>query len=171
MKTQIRKNVFETNSSSTHSICITQSDSIIKFPDCVYFNTGNFGWEYKILDSVNEKASYLYTAIMCLKKSYYYDNKTDKELESESKDRINFIKNALKKYNVESKFELCSKDYYIDHAIEAKEFINAVCSNEERLIKYLFSDKSFILTGNDNDDDCNVDIYVDYEHEEYYKGN
>lgn len=55
--------MFETNSSSTHSICITKSD-VLDIPSSVYFTTGEFGWSHQKLNSVKEKASYLYTAII-----------------------------------------------------------------------------------------------------------
>ena len=51
-----------------------------------------------------------------------------------------------------------------------REFVEAVCSDEDRLLRYLFSDKSFIMTGNDNDG-TTPHINVDYEHEEYEKWN
>ena len=42
----------------------------------------------------------------------------------------------------------------------------------EKLMKFLFSDLSFILTGNDNDGEENIpSIKVSYAHDEYYKGN
>ena len=40
---QIRNGVFETNSSSTHSICIPKKTSIKR--DSIYFGIGEYGWE------------------------------------------------------------------------------------------------------------------------------
>ena len=40
----------------------------------------------------------------------------------------------------------------VDHAIELKEFVDALLQDEELLKRYLFSKESFILTGNDNED-------------------
>ena len=57
---------------------------------------------------------------------------------------------------------------YIDHGREAEDFVKAVCSDEDTLLHYLFSDKSYVKTGNDNDDE-DVDIHVDYPHKEFYK--
>ena len=37
---QVRRGVFETNSSSTHSICITDSDALAPFPFSVKFTCG-----------------------------------------------------------------------------------------------------------------------------------
>ena len=56
---QIRKGVFETNSSSTHSICIAK-DAELTIPQSLHFSFGEFGWECDTLYSVSEKASYLY---------------------------------------------------------------------------------------------------------------
>ena len=58
MKRQIRSGVFETNSSSIHSIAIPRS---CKAVDSVSFSIGEFGWEWDEADAAN----YLYTAI-CL---------------------------------------------------------------------------------------------------------
>ena len=56
---QIRKNVFETNSSSTHSICISKAPATIG--KHISFHTGRYGWKYGCVDT----PSYLYTAILC----------------------------------------------------------------------------------------------------------
>jgi hypothetical protein len=51
-----------------------------------------------------------------------------------------------------------------------KDFTDALLADEELLKRYLFSTDSFILTGNDNEDDS-IDINVDYDYDEFYKGN
>ena len=61
MKRKIRRGTFETNSSSTHAICITKSD--VKKCDLsknVTFTHGEFGWEVEEYYGLWEKASYLY---------------------------------------------------------------------------------------------------------------
>jgi hypothetical protein len=173
MKRQIRQSCFETNSSSTHAICIA-TDTLYDIPKTVNFDFGDFGWQIDKLTSRQERANYLYT---CLG----YCNL------DELKKYIEFISNTLYKNGVEDinfeSFKLCvycwnnkteiyfePSDGYIDHGNETKKFVDTVCSNEKILLDYLFSDKSFILTGNDNDD-CDVDIHVDYPHEEFYKYN
>ena len=45
MKRQIRRGTFETNSSSTHAICIAKDDYELK--DHIDFHTGEYGWECK----------------------------------------------------------------------------------------------------------------------------
>ena len=57
----MRRNVFESNSSSCHSIAISQD----KVPNVagkhVYFGAGEYGWGQ---DCVGDTASYLHTAIV-----------------------------------------------------------------------------------------------------------
>ncbi len=61
-KRQIRQGAFETNSSSTHSICIA-TETQYNIPTSIEFNFGDFGWEVNKLTSRKAKASYLYTCI------------------------------------------------------------------------------------------------------------
>jgi hypothetical protein len=149
---KIRKNVFETNSSSTHSICIAK-DVELNIPTSIHFEFGEFGWEVNTLSSVYEKASYLYTGL--------HENGKEDEIET--------IFNILRTKGIEVTFD---EGYsgYIDHSYELNNFLYDVCSDESKLMNYLFSSLSFILTGNDNCD-CDVNINVNYPHEEYYKGN
>ena len=53
----IRKNVFETNSSSTHSISISKLNDYI-LPKEINFTFGEFGWEFSKYTSSFDKASY-----------------------------------------------------------------------------------------------------------------
>ena len=166
MKKSIRRNVFETNSSSTHSICVTKNNILDSKQDSIRFNIGEFGWEIDTLDSTQEKASYLYTGILYNEQSGLLEN----------------IKEILDKNNIEYEFqEPIYKSYewsdgkyldygYIDHGNELDDFLEEICKDEDKLMRFLFSSESFILTGNDNDD-YDVDIKVSYDHEEYYKGN
>ena len=55
---QIRAGVFETNSSSTHSIAISKKPVVIG--KSIRFGIGEFGWENDCVDT----ADYLYTAIL-----------------------------------------------------------------------------------------------------------
>lgn len=150
---QIRQNVFETNSSSTHSICVAKN-ATLDIPDSLYFEFGEFGWEHGILQSMEDKASYLYTGLM----------RTDKE-----EDFLKIVE-ILKEKGIEVSYETDFDNGYIDHAYELFNFLEDVVNDTNKLMNYLFSDLSFILTGNDNSDN-DVDIHVDYEYDEYYKGN
>lgn len=127
-------------------------------------------------NSIRAKANYLYTCLPYVAKDY---NTLIKY--------VTFIYNTLKAHGVEDitmdNFEITigtwdeidfyikpANDCYVDHGYDAAEFVKAVCTDEDRLLHYLFSKNSYVETGNDNDDD-DVNIHVDYPHEEYYKGN
>lgn len=159
---QIRRGVFETNSSSTHSICITKNTFLDRSAGYVEFEFGEFGWETRKLRSVDQKASYLYTAAV----SFDQYGKTN---------YIEKIKRILDKNDIGYEFFKRDESYtfgngYVDHSGDLNIFLEDVCNDEGKLLRYLFSSESFILTGNDNNDD-DVDIIVDYDYDEYYKGN
>lgn len=150
---KIRKGVFETNSSSTHSICIAK-DTTITLPKNLHFEFGEFGWEYDTLYSIAEKASYLYTGLIANSRN-------------EDADRIfSFLKDK----GVDVTFESGQDVGYIDHSGNLTKFLNDICSDNDKLLRFLFSDLSFIITGNDNSEH-DVDINVSYDCDEYYKGN
>lgn len=165
----IRTGVFETNSSSTHSICITKNRRCnMCLPQKLYFSCGDFGWEYKTLKTPEEKASYLYSSILCI-----YDKET-------AEGKKSLLWDMLGAEGVECEFE--TPIYYgasswcenasVDHAgtDDHSAFVERVLSNVGRLLRYLFSEESFVITGNDNGY-FDMDIAVNYPHEEYYKGN
>lgn len=166
MKRQIRSSVFETNSSSTHSIAIPKKPVIAG--EYISFNIGEFGWENDCVDTAN----YLYTAI----------------LEQDDRDELlDKLKDILNNHSIKYKFEepkyeksndgkriwLSFKCGYIDHANETRKFILAVLNDEDLLMRYLFGD-SAVYTGNDNQDDdsggCNIAnkyYWTKDEHGEY----
>ena len=173
MKRQIRQNVFETNSSSTHSICISKNAELT-IPKTLHFAFGEFGWECDTLDCIAEKASYLYTGLIA--------NNRHNDMEEivttlESKGIEIIVEKPIyeNRNYTDSNGKLVGYSSgqnigYVDHAGDMTDFLNAICIYEDKLMQYLFSPLSFILTGNDNDS-IDVDIKVDYEHDEYYKGN
>lgn len=143
MKVSIRQNVFETNSSSVHSICISKKPIKEITKGEIHFFLGEFGWEF---DKVN-KYDYLYTAIMLSDKHETYMNK---------------LRAVLEEYNVKYIFERPrysgSGDYAyldngsIDHSWDTEEFLEAIFSDVDMLLRYLFNDDSAVYTGNDNSD-------------------
>lgn len=164
MKKVIRSNVFETNSSSTHAICICTEEIPSKIPEKLYFGIGEHGWEFETLCTPEDKANYLYTAILELYGKEGY------------KEKIEHLSFALKDI-CEVEFEepiwwsYSSLEYgYIDHYDGLKEFVEDLFNNDTLLFEYLFSNKSFINKGNDNSYG-DVDFTVDYPHIKYYKWN
>ena len=166
MKTVIRRGVFETNSSSIHSICIAKEPlPELEFPKKLMFKHGEFGWEYECYRSVEGKASYLYAAIC----EIYSDKYKCEEIK-------NKLYDILSKRGIEIEFE---KEYtdefgfkvesYIDHSWELKDWLDSLLHSKKRLLNFLFSEKSYIHTGNDNSG--YYIIHENYPHEEYYKKN
>lgn len=161
MKRQVRRGVFETNSSSTHAICITKSEYRPNSFTHIDFETGEFGWENDEYDSLYSKASYLITAILGFDK-----DKADENLQK--------LKNILDNNNIEytlPKLKVDSWEFggetryyydidgYIDHSGETEDFVNDVLSDSDKLFRYLFGN-SVIITGNDNSDGFNDRMYI-----------
>lgn len=149
---QIRQGVFETNSSSTHSICIPKKTN--RTDTFVEFRIGEYGWENRRID---DTPSYLYTAIL----NAYYDEDTRNS-------KIEKLKSILNEHSIGYSFEKPKWDDswgykyldsgYVDHAGETSDFIDAVLNDGDMLLRYLFD--GVVYTGNDNQDEdpsgCNI---------------
>lgn len=152
MKYQIRKGVFETNSSSTHAICISKNHTYdeLRLPEQIEFHTDYFGWEFGTHTSPEDKASYLYSAIV---------NMNDDEYEKEA---IEYIKKVLNKKGVSAKFAKDNGEYHccIDHfgSDDMHDWLRLMLTDDSALMTYLFGD-SFVITGNDNSDEFDEEMY------------
>lgn len=159
MKRQIRRSCFETNSSSTHAICIVK-DGYEK-ADYVDFHIGEFGWEFDTYNDVYSRASYLITAIFNSDKDYA-DEKLQQLKNILDDNHIEYVipEPKVNSWEYDGKTRYYYDIYgYIDHVGETREFIEAVLSDSDRLMRYLFGD-SIIITGNDNDDTYSDRMYV-----------
>lgn len=148
MKRQIRSSVFETNSSSTHSIAVPRSANN---PSYISFHTDEFGWELYEADA----ADYFYTAI-------YVTSDTEEELEENIKKledalkehKINYDYNEPKTHiwhdNYDGKDYLILDDGYIDHGGELKDFVRELLNDSDKLVRFLSG--GLVFTGNDNSD-------------------
>lgn len=158
MKKQVRCNVFETNSSSTHAICISKDcQTIQKPPKHITFRHREFGWENKKYTTMESRASYLYQAIC----DVYYGSE-EKEI------ILDRLKNTLLEKGISCDFsenKLKYSDGHIDHAEELDLWLEAIFDDEEKLFTFLFGD-SFIITGNDNDYDYMEAMYDELKPEE-----
>jgi hypothetical protein len=167
MKRQIRRSVFETNSSSTHAICITKGG--YEKHDYIEFHIGEFGWEVDTYNDVYSRASYLITAIFGSNKDYA-DKKLQQLKDILDNNNIEYVipTPEIKSWEYNGEIEYYYNiDGYIDHAGETREFVEAVLSDSDTLFRYLFGD-SMIITGNDNGDGYSDRMYV-YEGEEVTK--
>ena len=138
---QIRNGVFETNSSSTHSIAIPRNwDSKISGN---YFRIGEFGWSFDVVDP----ADYFYTAI--------YETS---ETMAEAEEKLKRLKDILEYNDIDYNFEevdceeyngwLSLKNGYIDHGYELKDFVDMLLNDGDKLVRFLSG--GLVFTGNDN---------------------
>lgn len=137
-----RTSVFETNSSSTHSISIAPGNSLFSSispngSGQIILTGGEFGWEWVKYNDSLTKANY--AAVMALNDD----------------DRKTMLEEVIKTHTgaKEVIFDL-STDYnssswsYIDHQSVGK--LDEIFSSETSLKNFLFNDKVFLCTGNDN---------------------
>lgn len=185
---QIRKNTFETNSSSTHAIAIPKTldpDDFTSFINnnsywSLEFKAEFFGWDIKKVNHLN----YLYTAI-CLKcieriqvgvdEANYpiYKYIFNKDYSKATK----YIGKILKEYSIKYKFrkpdpDRCWEIWGIDHAECLDDFLNAVFKDKTSLLKYLVN--GIVYTGTDNLSDGDIAIYdLDFgpNFDTYHKNN
>ena len=151
---QIRDNVFETNSSSTHSLCISKEKFDPKnIPDYLNITADeDFGWSRDTYSTAEEKANYIFE-VMC-----------ECGLMAEIKD----FKNKIKKLGIKASYPRLIKDKWgdiaisgdVDHAGEVIPFIHELLKDEDKLCRFLFDYKSVIYTGSDCVDDSDASYYV-----------
>ena len=160
----IRKNVFETNSSSMHSLVVSKQDRGYDYNLPVDENGvltipfGEFGWGPEILRTPLEKLSYIITDR--INGFYDDDNKSWDEILEELKydDDIQEIIEIIKK-NVpavkEVTFEPASDFYqcgYVDHQSQGT-------SRDAATEDIIFNNSIIILI--DNDNSCHFEDYYD----------
>ena len=132
MATTVRKGVFETNSSSTHSISLEQGnewDTIETDDDgIIRIYKKDFGWEWQTYDDARTKAEYCYT------------DDVDQDLLQE----------------VIQEFTGCEVEFYdddeyyrmIDH--QSSGTVRNKLKTKEELTNFIFNKASLLFTGNDN---------------------
>lgn len=154
-KVVIRKGVFETNSSSIHSIVIGNDgeDIFADLPKTLHFGQGDFGWDPDTYSDTESKAAYLWQAIVynsdSVEEANKYKAKIIKTL-SRLSVKASFDKIETKTWDGKNYCDFEHDNGYIDHSNELKEFIKAVMNDDAILMNYLFSNESSIATGNDN---------------------
>ena len=168
MKRQIRRNVFETNSSSVHSISICKNGTIQPSNLMVNEETnkigvrfGEFGWGYDELDYQSEKLSYLLTMVAVtegrnlerVEDFYELDGfiKLNEEISQYCNcDGIEVSdKMEIDEWNGKHYLDI---DGYIDHQSSEdynslKDFLE---SNRTNIIDYVFNNGVSMIIDNDN---------------------
>lgn len=167
MKVSIRKNIFETNSSSVHAICIANDPKNLIFPSKVTIRGGEFGWMPSDLNTTEEKISYIYTALNLIEDEWWRESHY-----------LQRLKNILDSHDIPYKFEKDPEydnyeDYYIDHESECLPFIEEIFEdgNEDKLERFLFNPDSIIITGNDNNEEDYPIVTKKFDGEVFWKYN
>ena len=170
----VRNNVFETNSSSAHSLAFGTSKIIrgagwgipedetdfsnplyhlYEIPSCyqgykLYEWLWEYGWGYDVLSTPQEKFSYLITGI--------YQRNDGVDINKSM--FYTEIKHWLTELGIDVIESRADEDGYIDH--ESTWLVNpSLFKTKEDLITYLFNDNIVIYIENDND-----------EYQEWYTG-
>lgn len=175
----VRKQLFETNSSSTHALCIIKEDNTLdKSGDLHLSYEGEYGWQFDMINDKTNKFTYL--AIIANNIDNDNDNKTQylREL-LEKLQEIGFTFDSIleemyfdKNYNSERKMDsileylrprLNNKNipgsysyYYIDHGDQAEYIFFEILKDIGKLKRYMLSPLSFIALGNDQSTDQDV---------------
>lgn len=137
MKRQIRRGVFETNSSSIHSISIINENSKFELPQRIKFEQDCFGWDFETYTDTDSKASYFWTAFI-----NYVLSKADEEctevdeVQNMFEDYITTIKDMLNEVGV-----VAELDYDI---------INVVKGPAHWLKRGFYFDAEFKYVGTDD---------------------
>ena len=177
---QIRKNVFETNSSSVHSLAVPSKlpknktlRKALRWRDEI--NLKNFGWEIEIADNFD----YLYTFLI-----KYAGYEKDEEVKKYTK-YLNIFKEicihakrGIEFETLEQYRTLNDDEFgpYIDHSEELVPFVDGLFEDTQNRINFLVD--GHILTGTDNcgDDEeylrnCFEKRYKKKKYTVYRKGN
>lgn len=149
MNKKTRKGVFETNSSSTHSITINVH-KIEKCPHApIVLDAGEFGWEVAIYNDIYHKASYLFTYILHYELGYArFDDKPPTFEQITANPKFKMLQKAIR--------EVTGRDPvigylqgYIDH--QSNHVAKEVFDKGIEYIKYfLFNSNNTLETDHDN---------------------
>lgn len=168
MKTITRHEAFETNSSSTHSICVCSENKITEEDFKIFANNsyrpyevkvGEYGWDLEEYNSFESKLDYIYI--------YLESSRRDKE--TAKINEINYSKvpeylrggpkfmewltDYFKKYDLEFHWKLKSSNYggYIDHqSVGRGNDMEYILKSKKSILNYLFNDDVTVKTDNDN---------------------
>lgn len=155
---QIRNSVFETNSSSTHSVTISMSggDYLEKPSELPVIKFGEFGWEEVKYSEVEDKLSYFVTMIGS-KISYMKENEERMNLFLSSNHFL-WLKEMVKEHcGFDLVVEMLDEDLfpfgYVDH--QSQDTLSSFWSDDKDEFKklskdFIFNIKYGFMTDNDN---------------------
>ena len=145
MKIQIRQGVFETNSSSTHSMCIHPGNKYVPNMSKLEIETGEFGWEEETYYGMDDKLSYALT--------YALGGNSNKYIEMLNEVLTDNMPDTDITYDGMSYEELLDLDVsadfgFIDH--QSLDEASEMFLSKSNLEDFIFGRDSYFETDNDN---------------------
>lgn len=148
---QIRQGVFETNSSSTHSLTISGKDKFI-YPNIIpTIEFGEYGWEQETYLDFTDKISYVITMLATVNRIQKFE---DFLLLKE----FGWLKEAINQHcGQELKIKAIGDKYnplgYVDH--QSNDVLDEFLSQDElefkvKVLDFIFNEKYGFETNNDN---------------------
>ena len=154
MNIQIRQNVFETNSSSSHSLTLGQGNLVVPplsrevaREGVLEVSLGEYGWGYEHFYDFASKVSYLITQVATILGVNYSLDEADARAKLEADSRMKRLRAVVLDFTgVE--LRVSEERGYIDH--QSVGICNDVFDDVEALRRLLFDETSCITTDNDN---------------------
>lgn len=154
MTEQIRKNVFETNSSSSHSLTLSESDIIAQpFTDevlragTIFVTKDEYGWEWHRYYSTSNKMDYLFTQMFRDSIPGGNPHEVTAQLREDNA-RFDMLCRVVEEHTGVKVLASPGSSGYIDH--DSVGVGMDLFDDEEALRRFLFTDTSCVETGNDN---------------------
>ena len=153
----LRSNVFETNSSSSHTISLANNGYNRKLlpieVDLTWEN--DFGWNFKKWSSIEEKIEYLVRSLV--RYDYLRDDNGyityDGNVEEKLNNCIKPIQKRLHDLGVD--FNMPSFEEYEDGSLDHPEYyydeIKEIYDSDDDLLSFLLNPNSYVMGGNDNE--------------------
>ena len=171
---QIRKSVFETNSSSTHSIVVETGKKIqgtsreFMTPYARYENgilklseDNSFGWGWEVLTDWTDKFAYAVAELRF---------RTDEleDLLNKVKEHLMCAEIIIPERTLWNNPKQTEPDYgYIDHQSQGT-LLDFMAQTGTSVIEFIFNDRYAVVLDNDNNDgDCYHEFITEYELEDY----
>ena len=138
---QIRYNVFETNSSSTHAINISREGILppVKCDEAIYLSGDEFGWAWDRFNDWETKANYMAQSIT----SCPWNG--DPYITDQGK--FDMLREVIMEQTGAPEV-IISANGYIDH--QSSDIANDAWKDKDTLRDFIFNPKSYLFTGNDN---------------------
>ena len=160
---------WETNSSSVHKIII--GEEAYKKPELVKFGVGEYGWGFDVLRTIDDRLSYIITLLVVNSRDgdefkKWYDKLKDflksHDIEIDESaiyphiydedGNIRKGKENIKEWDSSGR-NIFGLECYVDHeSCDNVVEVYRMLDNTDELFNFLFSGKSMVLIGNDNND-------------------